>query len=210
MSCPLTKIFSVKEEEIIEDTLACPRPENLYGELTYKEDSIFGATLTWPYTTRDGELDHYNIYRRITNDNYQLIGNTKENTYFDTIVEKGTYYYQVTTTYVEDGVECESEFANAFFNPTENYIKINVTSIEEDGVSTVMLYPNPTNSNLNIKAEGLKRITVMNALGQIMLDKNANSDNEILDMSMYESGIYMVRIVTEKGMTTQRVRTNND
>ena len=68
-----------------------------------------------------------------------------------------------------------------------------------------MLYPNPTNSNLNIKAEGLKRITVMNALGQIMLDKNANSDNEILDMSIYESGIYMVRIVTENGMTTQRV-----
>ena len=153
---------------------------------------------------RDAAFSHYNLYRGTSLENFELIAQPTVGNYFDEI-GIGTYYYQVTTTYVEDGIECESEPANAFFNPTDNYIMINVTSIEEDGVSTVMLYPNPTNSNLNIKAEGLKRITVMNALGQIMLDKNANSDNEILDMSIYESGIYMVRIVTENGMTTQRV-----
>lgn len=153
---------------------------------------------------RDAAFSHYNLYRGTSLENFELIAQPTVGNYFDEI-GIGTYYYQVTTTYVEDGIECESEPANAFFNPTDNYIMINVTSIEEDGVSTVMLYPNPTNSNLNIKAEGLKRITVMNALGQIMLDKNANSDNEVLDMSIYESGIYMVRIVTENGMTTQRV-----
>ena len=205
MSCPLTKIFSVKEEEIIEDTLACPRPENLYGELTYKEDSVFGATLTWPYTTRDGELDHYNIYRSTTNDNYQLIGNTKENTYFDTIVEKGTYYYQVTAVYTRGEEICESEPATAYGNPEANYVVIEVTKIDENGVNGLMVYPNPAKDNLNIVAENMRRITICNVLGQVVYDRNVDSDNEIINMSQYEAGIYMVRIATENGVATKRI-----
>ena len=153
---------------------------------------------------RDVTFSHYNLYRGTSLENFELIAQPTVGNYFDE-VKKGTYYYQVTATYFEDGVECESEPANAYLDPSNNYIVINVTSIEEDGVGIVMLYPNPTNSNLNVKAEGLKRITVINTLGQIVLDKNANSDNEILDMSRYDAGIYMVRIVTENGMTTQRV-----
>ena len=204
MSCPLTKIFSVKEE-IIEDTLACPRPENLYGELTYKEDSVFGATLTWPYTTRDGELDHYNIYRSTTNDNYQLIGNTKENTYFDTIVEKGTYYYQVTAVYTRGEEICESEPATAYGNPEANYVVIEVTKIDENGVNGLMVYPNPAKDNLNIVAENMRRITICNVLGQVVYDRNVDSDNEIINMSQYEAGIYMVRIATENGVAVKRI-----
>ena len=84
-------------------------------------------------------------------------------------------------------------------------IKWNVTAVEENVTDDIKLYPNPTNGNLNITAEGLKRITVINALGQVLYDNNANSDREIMDMSRFDAGIYMVRIITEKGMTTQRV-----
>ena len=67
------------------------------------------------------------------------------------------------------------------------------------------IYPNPTNNNLNISAEGLKHITVFNALGQIMYDNNSNSDNEVINMSGYDAGIYMIRVTTENGMTIRRV-----
>ena len=80
-----------------------------------------------------------------------------------------------------------------------------MTAVEENVTGDIKLYPNPTNGKLNITAEGLKRITVINALGQVLYDNNANSDREIMDMSRFDAGIYMVRIITENGMTTQRV-----
>ena len=51
----------------------------------------------------------------------------------------------------------------------------------------------------------MKRITIVNTLGQIVYDQEVASDNEIIDMSQYETGIYMVRILTENGVAVKRV-----
>ena len=152
----------------------------------------------------DATFSHYNVYRGTSMDDLEIIAQPTAGYYFDEI-EKGTYYYQVTATYFEGDVECESDPANSYTNPEENFIIVEVTAVEENGVNAVMIYPNPTNSNLNITAEGLKRITVINTLGQVVYDRNANSDNEIVNMSRYDAGIYMIRIMTENGITTQRV-----
>lgn len=152
----------------------------------------------------EASFSHYNVYRGTSMNNLKLIAQPTVGYYFDEI-EKGTYYYQVTATYYEGDVVCESDYANSYLMPEDNYIMVEVTAIDEDGVSVVMIYPNPTNSNLNITAEGLKHITVFNALGQVMYDNGTNSDNEIINMSRYDAGIYMVRIVTENGMLVRRV-----
>ena len=68
-----------------------------------------------------------------------------------------------------------------------------------------MVYPNPTKSNLNITAENMKRISIINTLGQIVYDAEVDSDNEVIDMAQYESGLYMVRIITENGIAVERV-----
>ena len=152
----------------------------------------------------EASFSHYNVYRGTSMNNLKLIAQPTVGYYFDEI-EKGTYYYQVTATYYEGDVVCESDYANSYLMPEDNYIMVEVTAIDEDGVSVVMIYPNPTNSNLNITAEGLKHIAVFNALGQVMYDNGTNSDNEIINMSRYDAGIYMVRIVTENGMLVRRV-----
>ena len=152
----------------------------------------------------DATFSHYNVYRGTSLDNVEIIAQPTAGYYFDE-VELGTYYYQITATYTEGDVVCESEPAKSFYQPENNYIKVDVTAVEENVTGDIKLYPNPTNGNLNITAEGLKRITVINALGQVLYDNNANSDREIMDMSRFDAGIYMVRIITENGMTTQRV-----
>ena len=156
-------------------------------------------------TTRDnGNFDHYNIYRSTSNDNYQLIGTTKDNTYFDK-VEKGTYYYQVKAYYTRGDEFCESEAASAYGEEGKDYVVVEVTNINENGVKGMMVYPNPAKDMLNISAENMRRITISNVLGQIVYDKNTNSDNEIINMSQYEAGIYMVRIATENGVAVKRI-----
>ena len=69
----------------------------------------------------------------------------------------------------------------------------------------MIVYPNPTKDNLNITAEGMTRITITNTVGQVMLDQEVVSDNEIINMAQYEAGVYMVRITTENGVAVERI-----
>jgi len=77
-------------------------------------------------------------------------------------------------------------------------------SVAEINANNVRLYPNPTNGILNIEGEGDMTISVMNVLGQKILETTAN-DNTTIDLSGFESGIYMVRIETENGIKTEKV-----
>ena len=155
-------------------------------------------------TTRDLSLINYNIYRGTTLDEMELIASTTKKKYFDE-VEKGTYYYQVTAVYEEDGQECESAPARAYGDYSQNYVKVEVTAIEENGVDGLKIYPNPTNGNLNIQAEAMRRITIANALGQVVYDQEVNSDSEVVDMAQYQTGVYMVRITTDNGVAVKRI-----
>jgi len=90
---------------------------------------------------------------------------------------------------------------------SEGLLTINVknsTGINESGVSA-SLYPNPTNGNVTIEAEGLQRLTVVNELGQVVYDAEVSNDTEMLNMSQFGTGVYMIRIYTENGMGVKRV-----
>ncbi len=67
------------------------------------------------------------------------------------------------------------------------------------------IFPNPTNGNITIQAAQMQRITVVNALGQVMFDTEVDSDNETLDMSQFGTGVYVVRIVTSNGTILKNV-----
>lgn len=154
---------------------------------------------------KNNYFDHYNIYRSTTNDNYELVGESTSRTYFDELTELGTYYYKVTSFYSSDEEECESEPAPAYGDDTQDYVVVEVVSIEENGVKGMMIYPNPTQGNLTINAEAMNRITITNALGQVIYDQKVATDNKVINMSQYEAGIYMVRIETTTGIAVERV-----
>ena len=74
-----------------------------------------------------------------------------------------------------------------------------------ESAESVSVYPNPTTDNVNIVAMGLNHVTVMNALGQVVYDSNANGNMTTLDMSPYQAGVYMVRVTTENGESVKLV-----
>ena len=97
-----------------------------------------------------------------------------------------------TSAELEDGV---------FFS----YDPCSVDAIEETTTdNSVSVYPNPTNGMLNIAGQGMMRISVMNVLGQT-LQETCSEGNVTLDLSRYDSGIYLVRIETESGVTIRKV-----
>ena len=70
---------------------------------------------------------------------------------------------------------------------------------------SVSVYPNPTTGNVNILASGINHITVLNALGQVVYDSDADGNMTTIDMGQYQTGVYMVRVTTENGESVKLV-----
>jgi hypothetical protein len=150
------------------------------------------------------DIVKYNVYRSADNVTYEQIAEVPAvagQTYYEYIdtPEVGTYYYQVRADYGE----CESEPAVSGVNPDVNYVTAEVTGIDE--LNNVALYPNPTNSNVTIKAADMRHITVVSVLGQVVYDAEVSGDQVILNMSQYNAGVYVVRVATANGVSTHRV-----
>ena len=62
---------------------------------------------------------------------------------------------------------------------------------------SISVYPNPTSGNVNIVAFGINHITVMNTLGQVVYEGNADGNTATLDLTQYQAGVYVVRVATE-------------
>lgn len=154
--------------------------------------------------SRVSPFQHYNVYRGTDLNEMTVVATPTEGKYFETLTN-GTYYYQVTATYKDGDETCESGPANSFREPDQNYVKVEVLGLEDNSVNGVIIYPNPTKGNLTINAEALSRITIINTLGQVVYDNNATSDNEVVNMSQFDNGLYIVRIATETGVVTRRV-----
>ena len=172
------------------------------------QDYIFIDDVTIGAGRRNrAEIDHYNVYRSEDNVEYAVVGTVnyvEGQTYYeyiDTPDAAGTYFYKVTAVY-DDG--CESDGAPAFDNPDNNYVEVTVTGLDENN-DKVALYPNPTNGNVTIEANGMNRIIVVSVLGQVVFDTELDADSYTLNMGQFNAGMYMVRVYTEDGMTVKRV-----
>ena len=147
----------------------------------------------------------YNVYRSTENANYTLIGNVPAVAgqnyyeYIDTPATAGTYYYQVTAVY--DG--CESQPALAYDDPTHDFVVVGVDNVGEN--NGMAIYPNPTKGNVTIMANGMRHITVVSTLGQVLFDADVNTDTYILNMAQFTAGMYTVRVTTENGVSVNRI-----
>lgn len=207
MYIPYTEPAPTVESEVVwsnclqkgNTTIYCEAPEDLTAEPTNN-----GVTLNWSASSR--ALHHYNIYRGTNVSNLEVIAEVSSaTTYFDELSDMGTFYYQVTAVYEEDGEQCESSPANSAQNPNVNYVVVEITSVSEDATTTTRIYPNPTQGELNIYAPNMTRVMVVNATGQIVYNSNVSSSEYVLNLSHLDNGIYMVSVISEGSTSTHRI-----
>ncbi|MCQ2296608.1 MAG: choice-of-anchor J domain-containing protein [Bacteroidales bacterium] len=74
-------------------------------------------------------------------------------------------------------------------------------AINNANVSNVAIYPNPVVSVLNIEAEGLQEVNVLDLNGRVVMTSTTNT----VDMSNLSNGCYFVRVITNAGVTTQKI-----
>ena len=78
----------------------------------------------------------------------------------------------------------------------------NHAGITETENANVVLYPNPVNDKLNIVADGIQEVNVLDINGRnVMTLQNTNT----IDMSNLANGVYFVRVITANGVSTQKI-----
>ena len=196
-------IFMTYENNCEEGPLTCYPVQNLQGEYQWHGNEEYGAFISWDRPNITANLHHFQVVRNIGayKSREELIAEIPYNgnisyDFFDNTYEliQGDVYYSVNAVYIRGEEKCESEYLD---------VMIDITDVEES-TANINLYPNPTNGLLNIEGQGTMHISIANLLGQT-LQETTSEGSTTLDLSCYESGMYLIRIETENGVMVQKV-----
>jgi hypothetical protein len=97
-------------------------------------------------------------------------------------------------------------------DPVNDHLVMNVwvtvfVGVNEMGEQAyVSTYPNPAADMLTVKANTeIIRVSVSNMLGQVVYHAELNTEQTVVDLSTYETGMYFVKVETLNGTTTHKV-----
>ena len=77
---------------------------------------------------------------------------------------------------------------------------------ESDNSNEVLVFPNPANSAVQIQGDQIiEKIDVYNLLGQKLSSQNFNTRYATLDVNELSTGMYIIKIATEKGELTKKI-----
>jgi hypothetical protein len=164
----------------------------------------YGSETTWTFSDENGTLYSGGPY---TNDNSDPIDEVF------TLSSTGCYTFTINDSF-GDGICCAWGdgsyelrtdddtliFSGGEFGDSE-VTSINVSSLSVDDFTlghTISLYPNPTNTVLNIKVTDNnlpETYTIHNMLGQTIMSKQINSHADLsIDSSTLSNGMYFIKI----------------
>ncbi len=100
---------------------------------------------------------------------------------------------------------CVSVYENSDWS--EQFINIveDCTAVSENGDNRISVYPNPTHGMVRIEAEGINNICIFNLLGEKVFESVVNGDAFEFDFGSLEKGLYVIRIETAEGFSTEIV-----
>lgn len=180
------------------------------SDLWYEVQANGKPTITWtaaPETTLP--LSGYYVYRKVNEDGTyeraKIVGANKTEYKETKAMEDGNWYYYKVVAYYQD-IDCAAAPAKALYG-TEFFVKYyySVDAVEENELNGVSIYPNPAKDVLTIEAENISNVTIFNSLGQRVYAEDVNANEHLINISGFEAGIYMVKIVTNSGEVTKRI-----
>ena len=100
-------------------------------------------------------------------------------------------------TYAVDGIEG---------TPTDPVIlHFGTLGLDDNQREPVKVFPNPSNGIFNIEGNGFRKVEVLDACGQIVFSKETEDDCVQIDLSAKANGLYLLRVVANNGVTTNRL-----
>ncbi len=85
-------------------------------------------------------------------------------------------------------------------------INLKANQLESEKEESLKVFPNPTNGFVNIEANQIQNIQVINSKAQVLVEKN---QIDKLDLSSLDAGIYYIKVITKNSVFTQRILLND-
>ena len=201
---PLGQALSFSAQSIFGIFMADIYPDNWLISPSIEMPAEGSFDLCWKVMTYDSEFptDHYAAY---------LIAEDGTETLFyqETLGAHNTRFAQRVAP-LPAGITGSFKVAFRHYDTEGGYVLIlDDIKIVESGTVTgidpvetsVALYPNPASQMLNVKAEGLRKVEMLDMTGRTVLTTSANHIN----LSGIAAGMYMVRVTTAEGIHTEKV-----
>ncbi|NCA86940.1 MAG: T9SS type A sorting domain-containing protein, partial [Clostridia bacterium] len=114
---------------------------------------------------------------------------------------------EVTFVYDTDFPSSDGLFAANGASRVVDIIETATHVNDLSSIGNVTIYPNPANSELNIKAgSNIQKVELLSSAGQIIMSQSYDATLVRLDVSQYKAGVYIVSITQSTGeVITRRV-----
>lgn len=119
-------------------------------------------------------------------------------------IDPGTYAYSVTL----EGYEAADGYAEVIDQDilVPVILTSTTTSISSQNSHSISLFPNPTSSAFSIISDvDIEYVIISDLTGRLVHKQLAETSSIQLSIQELPSGLYLVRIVTEKGMTIKKL-----
>lgn len=196
--------------------------------------STDGSKLFYVWMDTDTILAEYNLYPDVYVKMYDVTTGTlypKNNLTRGTDYDANNYWIYAADYAFDFGSYYQVHISTTDLNLSDvgkvNHYYINDVFIDAatgtvDGVSDnmpldafVKMYPNPTSSDLNIafnaNASGNYNVVVYNTLGSAVMSENIDVNGAVvrtISLNELPTGIYMVEVSNENGITTKKIMKN--
>jgi hypothetical protein len=193
-----------------EDVKRLATPISLYSELDSEEELGINAlgtfetsdAVTLGFSTQVKEAQNYRISI------HDLDG--------EQMMEATVYLIDALTGTVTDLSEEDYTFQSGEATYSKRFKVVfenGALGIENNAITNISLYPNPTNGRLNIASPnaGINSITIFDLQGRKITNQEFTGDTNIqIDISNLNSAVYFVDIKTDAGIVTKRILKKNE
>ncbi|MEE4176998.1 MAG: T9SS type A sorting domain-containing protein [Bacteroides sp.] len=177
---------------IIFDT---PEPGTLEGEAVAVTDINLKWSEPSPESGPMASLEGYNVYHKFEDGSFEIVAFTESLTYSHESLNSGSHHYYVTAVF--DGGESDPS--------NEVEIMLGSTSVGEINSSSISIYPNPAKDRIFINTnEAIRKISIFNSLGQVLKAVETPSNRQSIDLSDFDSGLYIISIQTNQGFISRK------
>ncbi|MDD3725456.1 MAG: T9SS type A sorting domain-containing protein [Bacteroidales bacterium] len=111
-----------------------------------------------------------------------------------------------TRCFIHNGELLYSNYLNGAEDCITPLVGIENISLNDNSIT---LYPNPTNSEVNISSENIiNSIEIFNSLGQRVYQSVVNSTEKVIDISTFVNGVYILGVKTDNGVIRKKIIKN--
>ena len=175
--------------------------------LWYGWQSNGKPVITWDKPNNSENLTGYFIYKKSNDEEYQLVKliGANKTEYKDNSAQAGNWYYYKVIAYYHN-VDCYSIPAKSLYN-NEYFVKLyySLDNVDENVTQGVEIYPNPAKDMLTVKAENVSNVMIYNSLGQKVYEQATNVSEILINLSDFETGIYLVKVIADGNEITRKI-----